>query len=230
MEERLVIRMKDEEKTDGDTDIREHVRDTVLLTLKNLMPRIIKGLEEFNIHFPIQKIAYLEMRGDLIRDELLSFREELLAYLEKGYRFKKYYWKFIERSYELFDTEMKNDESCSPGYKYYQSLRIDMYLALFGLEAKSWSARFDAYIGKIRGKTGGKGPAPRNGMEILGCIAGTMEKPIHKIKERQEKLLDSTREMMERIEELYADPDILLARGDEGGSEPLSVEGGDDEE
>ncbi len=221
------MRMKDETKTSGDADIRKHIRDTVLLTVKNLMPRIIKGLQEYNIHFPIQKIAYLEMRGDLIRDELLAFREELLAYLEKGYRFKKYYWKFIQRSYELFDSEMKNDESCSPGYKYYQSLRIDMYLALFGLEAKSWSARFDAYIEKIRKKTGSKGPAPRNGMEMLGCIAKTMEKPIRKIKERQKKLLRSTEEMMERVNELYSDPDIFLAGDDkgEGEGEAPSVEG-----
>ena len=216
----MVIRMKDEPRTTGDADIREHIRDKVLFTIKNRMPRIIKGLEEFNIHFPIQKIAYLEMRGDLIREELLVFREELLVYLEKGYRFKKYYWKFIQNSYKLFDSEMKTDGGCAPGYKYYQSLRIDMYLALFGLEAQSWSARFDAYIGMIRKKTGSKGPAPRNGSEILKCIAETMKKPIRKIKERQASLLESTNVMMERVNELYSNPDILLAGGEEEGEAP----------
>ena len=60
-----------------DVAVREHVRENVLVPLMKMMPRVIKGLKEFNIHFPIQKIAYLEMHGDLVVEGLEGFREEL---------------------------------------------------------------------------------------------------------------------------------------------------------
>ena len=199
-----------------DAAVREHIRENVLVPLMKMMPRVIKGLKEFNIHFPIQKIAYLEMHGDLVVEGLEGFREELLAYLEGGYRFKKYYWEFIQRSYKLFDREMKKDGSFIPGYKYYQALRIDMYLALFGQEGETWCARFDDYIGKIRERAGGSEPAPRTGREFLNDGGSLMEIPVRKIKQRQKKLLKKSRIMNRRVKELYRDAEEQMetARGE----------------
>ena len=202
---------------EGDVASRKHIRENVLLPLRKLMPRVVKGLKELNIHFPIQKIAYLEMRGDLATEELKEFREELLAYLEGGYRFKKYYWKFIQGSYKLFDREMKVDGSSIPGFKYYQALRIDMYLALFGLEGESWSFRFDDYIGKIRERAGSLEPAPRTGREFLADAASLMEIPIRKIKQRRKKLLKKSRIMNRRVKELFRDTEAP-AEGEKTGS------------
>ncbi len=203
--------------------LRKHVMENVLEPMKDLMPRIIKGLRELNIHFPIQKIAYMELRRHLAIPELAGLRDELLRYLEKGYRFKKYYWKFIQRSYKMFDREMKRDGSCAPGYKYYQTLRIDMYLALFGREGEVWGSRYDSYIEKIRARSGGKGDAPRTGAELLGDIGGLMEKPVNAIKKQQRLLLRDTIRMRKRILALIEDPSELLTvverTGDEDGGD-----------
>ncbi len=191
-------------------DPETHIRKRVLEPLEELIPRVIKGLKEFNIHFPIQKIAYLEIQGDLAPEGLEGFREELLEYLEKGYRFKKFYWNFIQRTYALFDKEMKKDGSSIQGFKYYQALRIDMYLALFGLEGRAWSARFDSYIGKIRERVGSTGPPPRTGEQFLADLKEIMETPVGKIKKQQKSLLASTRRMQKRIIELRKNPSILM--------------------
>jgi len=198
-------------------DPETHIRKRVLAPIEELVPKVIEGLQEFNIHFPIQKIAYLEIKGDLAREGLEEFREELLEYLEKCYRFKKFYWKFIQRTYALFDKEMKKDGSFIPGFKYYQALKIDLYLALFGLEGKTWSARFDSYSPKIREKVGNTEPPPRTGERFLTELRELMETPVKRIKKQQKMLLASTRELKIRINELRRDPSPLLKRESKRG-------------
>jgi len=202
--------MTEKESENPRKDPETHIRKRVLEPLGELMPRVIEGLKEFNIHFPIQKMAYLEIQGDLAHDELQEFREELLKYLEEGYRFKKYYWNFIQRTYALFDKEMKKDGASIPGFKYYQALKIDMYLALFGFEGEAWNARFDSYIEKIREKVGNMEPPPRTGEQFLCDLKKIMEIPVKKINKLQKKLLASTRVMEERINHLREDPSVLL--------------------
>jgi len=204
--------MTEKESKTPEPDPETHFRKRVLEPLGELIPRVMEGLKELNIHFPIQKIAYLEIQGDLAPEELKEFREELLEYLEKGYRFKKFYWKFIQRTYALFDKEMKGDGSFIPGFKYYQALKIDMYLALFGREGKAWCARFDSYIPKIREKVGNPEPSPRTGEQFLAALTELMETPIKKIKKQQRMLLTSTRELRKRITELRKDPSILVKK------------------
>lgn len=212
---RTYMTKKDTKKKDPDPE--SNIRKRVLEPLEEMMPRVLKGLKEFNIHFPIQKIAYLEIQGDLASEGLQEFRKELLEYLEKGYRFKKFYWKFIQRTYALFDKEMKRDGSSIPGFKFYQTLKIDMYLALFGLEGKTWCARFDSYIEKIREKVGSAEPPPRTGEPFLADLTELMEAPIKMMKKQQKRLLASTLDMQKRIIELQRDPSVLLKKEGEKG-------------
>ena len=206
--------------------LRKHLYEKVLDPMKELIPRIIQGLREFNVHFPIQKIAYMEIRGYLAVDELLGFRDELLQYLEKGYRFKKYYWKFIQRSYRLFDDEMKKEGAFAPGYKYYQTLRVDMYLALFGLEGDVWCGRFDSYIAQIKNRCGGPAEDGRTGKILLADIAKRMGTPMTAIEKRQKMLIRESLRMKKRVNGLIEDPSELLgdtkksSKGGGGRGEP----------
>ena len=209
--------MTEKELKNPEPDPVDHIRKRVLRPLGKLMPRVLVELEEFNIHFPIQKVAYLEIQGDLAPEWLREFREELLKYLEKGYRFKKFYWKFIQRTYALFDKEMKRDGSFAPGFKYYQALKIDLYLALFRPGRKEWSARFDSYIEKIRNKVGNPRPPPRTGEQFLTDLSELMETPVAKIRKQQRKLLASTRKLQKRMKEIDSDPLILLKMEKERG-------------
>lgn len=180
----------------------ETVRD-VLSAIKVTLGSIVAKLEDFDIHFPMQKLAYLEVEGKLMLDEILPLRDEILDFLKMGYEFKKAYWALIQRSYGLYDTEMREDGNYLPGNRFYQSLRIDMYGALFGNDRDIWIARFDNYAERIRNRLGKKGAPPRNGEVFLSDVYRRVEEEIGGIKGEQRKFLKRTRELSGLVEDLW---------------------------
>lgn len=199
--------------------MKEHSTDNfnhkkALETLRGHLSSVVDSLEVYDVHFPVQKIAYFEIRGVLFRKEFRPYREMLLNYLKQGYRFKKYYWSFIERTFRVLDAEMKKDGSYVPDNKYYRSLQVDVHLVLFDIDRETWVVRYNAYIEKIRNTIGEFSSPPRDGKELIEAVCARMEMPIIRVKKWRESFLRASLNMQKKIDVLCLEKGVAFSTKD----------------
>jgi len=162
--------------------------------IMDTLKEIESYLDRLDVHFPIQSIAYLEMRQQLHIEGIIEHREYILEYLEKGYRFKKFFWSFIEKTYNVFGSEMKRDGNHFSNSKFFKALQIDFYMALFDVNKSTWIKRFDDYVPRMREMTGQSGVYKgRNGKKFISEIKERLGNEISGALKWRDEFLENTK-------------------------------------
>lgn len=154
-------------------------KTNVYKPLLKVMPLIIKGLKEKDIWIPLSEIARLEIQGKMedFRHELL--RAQVVHFLKRSNRYKKTYFKIMEKSRANFERTMKKQGLYQPQMKEFRSLSVALPAALiFSKDRKTWIYSFNEYLPEILYRSDSKKSKSNDGEEVLGMLIDSVSREL----------------------------------------------------
>jgi hypothetical protein len=154
-------------------------RVNIYRPLLRILPDIIKGLKEKDIWLPLSPLARMEIQGkmDEGRHELL--RAQVIHFLKRSNRYKKVYYRLMEKSRHNFEKLMKKHGVHQPQMKEYMALSVNLPMAImFKKGKKAWIYSYDEYLPEILYRSDKKRAKPISGEAIHETIANIVAKDL----------------------------------------------------
>jgi hypothetical protein len=174
--------------------------------LYKLTGKIIKRLEKLELHVPIHKIAWMEVRGEFDAKRHKHLREDIIDFLKITNEYRKIHWNIIKLARKKFEVEMTKDGSYAPDIKEYESLKNEIPDVLIKGGKKVWAQSYDSYLPRIRERSLKKKHKPRDGKKMYKAISDDLKDTISLLKSQQEESLNSARRFRRGLELMKSQP------------------------
>ena len=147
--------------------------------LLKTLPDIIKGLKEKDIWLPLSPLARMEIQGKMDEPRHDLVRAQVIHFLKRANRYKKVYYRLMEKSRRNFDKTMKRHGVYQPQMKEYRALSVNLPMAIiFRKGKKAWIYSFDEYLPEISYRSDKKKAKSISGAEFHEKIGAAVAKDL----------------------------------------------------
>jgi hypothetical protein len=154
-------------------------RKNVYRPILRALPVIIKGLKEKDIWIPLSPLARLEIQGKMDEPRHDLVRAQVVHFLKRANRYKKVYFRLMERSRNHFERMMKKRGLYQPQMKEFRALNVNLPMAIiFRKGKKAWTYSFEQYLPEIVYRSDKKRAKPLSGPEVYNEIKKIVTKDL----------------------------------------------------
>ena len=157
-------------------------RINIYKPLLKILPDIIKTLKEKDIWIPLSPLARLEIQGKMDEERHDLVRAQVIHFLKRANRYKKVYFRLMEKSRRNFDQVMKRHGLYQPQMKEYRALSVNLPMAiLFTKGKKAWIYSYNEYIPEISYRSDKKKLKPATGEQLHSLMTEKVAKDLDEI-------------------------------------------------